>query len=75
MIQIDNTQKTRAAYEEILAEFNKLKEVRINDIDINIVDLFYLYNLIVNKDKFGPNSLTRLFEDFLVTDDEHSLLL
>lgn len=75
MIQIDNTQKTRAAYEEILAEFNKLKEVRINDIDMNIVDLFYLYNLIVNKDKFGPNSLTRLFEDFLVTDEEQSLLL
>ena len=75
MIQIDNTQKTRAAYEEILAEFNKLKEVRINDIDMNIVDLFYLYNLIVNKDKFGPNSLTRLFEDFLITDEEQSLLL
>lgn len=75
MIQIDNTQKTRAAYEEILAEFNKLKEVRINDIDMNIVDLFYLYNLIVNKDKFGPNSLTRLFEDFLITDEKQSLLL
>ena len=67
MIQIDNTQKTRTAYEEILTEFNKLKEVRINDIDMNLVDLFYLYNLIVNDDKFGPNSLTRLFEDFLVS--------
>lgn len=75
MIQIDNTQKTRTAYEEILTEFNKLKEVRINDIDMNLVDLFYLYNLIVNDDKFGPNSLTRLFEDFLVTDSEHTLLL
>ena len=75
MIQIDNTQKTRTAYEELLTEFNKLKEVRINDVDMNLVDLFYLYNLIVNDDKFGPNSLTRLFEDFLVTDSEHALLL
>jgi hypothetical protein len=36
-------------------------------------DLFYLYNLIVNKDAFGQSSFTRLFENQVNTNDETSL--
>jgi hypothetical protein len=32
--------------------------------------LFYLYNLIVHKDGFGQNSLTRIFEDLVSGDDD-----
>lgn len=75
MLQIDNTQKTRSEYESVLLDFNKLREVQIQGIDMNLIDIFYLYNLIVNKDKFGPNSLTRIFEDILSLDEDHTLLI
>lgn len=67
MIQIDNTQKTRMLYEKILSAFNDLDGIKIQGIDMNLVDLFYLYNLVINKDKFGPNSMTRIFEDIVIS--------
>lgn len=75
MVQIDNTQKTRSLYEDALYAFNNLKTIKINDIDMNLVDMFYLYNLIVNRDKFGPNSLTRIFEDLIAAEDGNKLLV
>ena len=75
MVQIDNTQKTRSLYEEALYAFNNLNNIKIDGIDMNLVDLFYLYNLIVNQDKFGPNSLTRIFEDLLSADGSERLLV
>ena len=44
MVQVDNTQKTRALYEEALYAFNNLNKVKITGIDMNLVDMFYLYN-------------------------------
>ena len=75
MVQIDNTAKTKLTYEETLRDFNKLNNIKIDGIDMNLVDVFYLYNLIVNKDKFGPNSLTRIFEDVLASPGNEKLLV
>lgn len=75
MVQVDNTQKTRSLYEEALYAFNNLNNIKIEGIDMNIVDMFYLYNLIINKDKFGPNSLTRIFEDLISTAGNEKLLV
>jgi hypothetical protein len=75
MVQVDNTQKTRSLYEEALYAFNNLNNIKVEDIDMNIVDMFYLYNLIINKDKFGPNSLTRIFEDLISTAGNEKLLV
>lgn len=74
MVQVDNTQKTRAWYEEALYAFNNLNKVKITGIDMNLVDMFYLYNLIVNQDKFGPNSMTRIFEDLVSSGNEDLLI-
>lgn len=74
MVQVDNTQKTRALYEEALYAFNNLNKVKITDIDMNLVDMFYLYNLVVNQDKFGPNSMTRIFEDLVSSGNEDLLI-
>lgn len=74
MVQVDNTQKTRALYEEALYAFNNLNKVKITGIDMNLVDMFYLYNLIVNQDKFGPNSMTRIFEDLVSSGNEDLLI-
>ena len=74
MVQVDNTQKTRALYEEALYAFNNLNKVKITGIDMNLVDMFYLYNLVVNQDKFGPNSITRIFEDLVSSGNEDLLI-
>ena len=42
--------------------------------DWTIGDLFYLYNLYVNKDGFGRNSLTRIFDNVVLSDDDNTLL-
>lgn len=65
MVQVDNTQKTRLIYEDCLSSFNDLKNIQLEGINYNLVNLFYLYNLIVNRDRFGPTSLTRIFEDLI----------
>lgn len=75
MVQIDNTQKTRSLYEEALYAFNNLNTIKVDNIDMNLVDLFYLYNLIVHQDKFGPNSLTRIFEDLISAAGNEKLLV
>lgn len=75
MVQIDNTQKTRSLYEEALYAFNNLNTIKVENIDMNLVDLFYLYNLIVHQDKFGPNSLTRIFEDLISAAGNEKLLV
>lgn len=70
MMQIDNSQKTKALYEQILRDFNNLNKVAIPELgNLNPVNAFYLYNLIVNKDGFGQASLTRLFEDLVASGD------
>ena len=74
MVQVDNTQKTRALYEEALYAFNNLNKVKITGIDMNLVDMLYLYNLVVNQDKFGPNSMTRIFEDLVSSGNEDLLI-
>ena len=74
MVQVDNTQQTRALYEEALYAFNNLNKVKITGIDMNLVDMFYLYNLVVNQDKFGPNSMTRIFEDLVSSGNEDLLI-
>lgn len=74
MVQVDNAQKTRALYEEALYAFNNLNKVKITGIDMNLVDMFYLYNLVVNQDKFGPNSMTRIFEDLVSSGNEDLLI-
>ena len=75
MMQVDNTQKTKAIYEQMLHDFNDLNKISIAEIDNqNPVNLFYLYNLIINKDGFGQASMTRFFED-LVASGDNSLLV
>ena len=75
MTQVDNTERTKLVYEEVLKDFTSLNGLKVDGIDMNLVDLFYLYNLIVNRDKFGPNSMTRIFEEVLNTPGNENLLV
>lgn len=61
MMEIENSPNTDAIYTSILEDFNKIAHKEVFGMPIG--DLFFLYNLILNKDSFGRDSLTRIFED------------
>ena len=67
MMHIDASERDQVIYEGYLNAFNELStEAYTNGgVNHNVADLFYLYNLVVNKDKFGATSLTRIFEDLV----------
>lgn len=64
MMDIDASPNTQIIYSQIL---NGLDEVANNtEYGQTIGDLFYIYNLIVNKDAFGQSSMTRVFENLML---------
>lgn len=63
MMQVDTSIKNETEYEDILNSFMGLSNEFRNGWKLH--DLFYLYNLVVNKDGFGQRSFTRLFEDLV----------
>lgn len=68
MMNIDVNASIEAQYNNFLNAFNDIAGYTVNGWKIG--DLFYLYNLIVHKDGFGQNSLTRIFEDLVSGDDD-----
>ena len=47
--------------------FDKLMDqsIKIGDTEFKILDLLFLYNVIVNKDKAGSDRLTKLFKNYI----------
>lgn len=72
MMNIDSTVQTQTMYENILKSFDGIAHDTINGW--KIADLFYLYNLIVNKDSFGGDSFTRLFENLSISQNTSTLI-
>lgn len=67
MLDIDKAPNTIQIYGEILAGFNQIADQDAEDFGQTIGDLLYVYNMIVNKDSFGQNSFTRIFENLVMT--------
>lgn len=63
MMEADKDETTRNLYMEYLTGFNELSRHNIGGM--NLGDMFFLYNLIVNKNSFGQKALTRIFEDLI----------
>lgn len=74
MSEIDSNPGIKQEYEKVLKAFGELKNIRLEG-GLTVVDVFYLYNLIVHKDHFGRNSLTRLFEDLISAEGGEQLLV
>lgn len=74
MMTIDDSTTTIRLYEKFLKDFNKISNVYLEKYGQTIGDLFFLYNLIVNKDSFGRSSFTRLFENQVATKRGSSLI-
>lgn len=74
MMNIDSDEGTQELYMAYLRDFNEIASQDFNGLiqtgekgseNLKIGDLFFLYNLIVNKNGFGQQSLTRIFEDVI----------
>lgn len=63
MMEADKDETTRNLYMKYLTGFNELSRHSIGGM--NLGDMFFLYNLIVNKNSFGQKALTRIFEDLI----------
>lgn len=63
MMSIDKEVSTQNQYVKYLNDFNTL--CKSSFAGNNLGDLFFLYNLISNKNGYGDQSLTRIFEDLI----------
>lgn len=83
LININDSPKAKQMYSRVLSDFNKLlycpidqglsEEESYGIGNWTIGNLFYIYNLLVNKDRIGQNALTRLFEDLISSGNNQSL--
>ena len=72
MMDIDKSVELETKYNQYLIAFDEISTQTF--AGMKIADLFYLYNLVVNKDSFGQKSMTRLFEN-LVNSNKGSFLV
>ena len=68
MLNVDGTLKTTELYEGMLEGFNELCYTEVSDIlgiktKWTFGDLFFLYDLVTNKNGYGNESFARFFED------------
>ena len=72
MMNVDDTLQTQTMYGKILQSFDELANENINGWRLS--DLFYLYNLVTNKDSFGNDAFTRLFENLSTSKNRTNLV-
>ena len=82
LANIDSSPKAKAKYSDVLAAFNDIfympldsesASEKYNIGNWTIGNLFFIYNLLVNKDRVGANAMTRLFEDLISSGNSGSL--
>ena len=73
LTEADKSPTTQQMYGSILKGFNDIANQGAGIFGQTIGDLFYVYNMIVNKDSFGQTSFTKIFED-LVQNNPNSIV-
>lgn len=71
---VSRSPKLELLYEGVASDFALLFNERFENSDWTIGDLFYLYNLMVNKDSIGGDSFSRLFEEMATSRDRFSII-
>ena len=66
MLNIDKSRESALRYAAYEEDFNKLINYKIGQF--NLQDIFMIYNLFVNGNKYGYNRLTTLFQSKLIED-------
>lgn len=72
MMTIDSSNDSKIKFQTYLKGLKALKNIKVNGIPLS--NLFVLYNLIVNKDQYGSDRLTTLFDSFLQDFDSLSMI-
>ena len=72
MMTIDNSNDSKIKFQTYLKGLKELKNVTINNVPLS--DLFVLYNLLVNKNQYGSDRLTTLFDSFLQSSEQLSMI-
>lgn len=72
MMTIDNSDDSKIKFQTYLKGLKALKSVFINNVPLS--DLFVLYNLLVNKNQYGSDRLTTLFDSFLQNSEQLSMI-
>ena len=67
-----STPQVQSLFEQVVSDFNKISTNKFYGWTLG--DIFYLYNLLVNKDSFGANSMTRLFEQTVISGTTSNLV-
>ena len=62
LLNPDVTSVSREGYDEILRGMADLEKIKFEDSNYTIADLFQLYNLIVNNNKYGGERFTTTFK-------------
>lgn len=59
-------------FNDYVSGFNSIKDDTYNNVRIE--DLFFAYNLLVSNNGFGPNTMTRIFEDAIKSSPKNSII-
>ena len=70
LTEADKSPTTQQLYGSILKGFNEIANQGAGLFGQTIGDLLYVYNMIVNKDSFGQNAFTKIFEDAVQNNPE-----
>ena len=71
---IDNSPLSKIKFQNYVNGLQELQKIKINNNSISLADLFVLYNLIVNKDQYGSDRMTTLFDTMVQSKNELSLI-
>ena len=66
MLNIDKSRESTLRYASYEEDFNKLLNYKVGKF--NLQDIFMIYNLFVNGNKYGYNRLTTIFQSKLIED-------
>lgn len=66
MLNIDKSRESTLRYASYEEDFNKLINYKVGKF--NLQDIFMIYNLFVNGNKYGYNRLTTIFQSKLIED-------
>lgn len=72
MLTTENSQNSKIKFQDYIKGLQALQKTKINGIALS--DLFVLYNLVVNKNQYGSDRMTTLFDQFIQNNGQLSLI-
>ena len=72
MLTTENSQNSKIKFQDYIKGLQALQRIKINGTALS--DLFILYNLVVNKNQYGSDRMTTLFDQFIQNNGQLSLI-